>query len=280
MPRTSDGIDDERLRKLPAPLPRLIRPFVADLQAELGQDVVGVDAYGSAITGGFDAEASDLDLAIVTRPVIDEIGFNRIAGAVDRLAARERRWADHLDLVFVGAPTLASFRDGGPLLSISHDEPLQRLDAADDWLQTWYLVRESDCPLVGPSPRELIPEISTSEFVAAVAAHAGEQTRDTLDRAARGTLYDASLSYIVLTFARVLRALDDGVLASKTDAAHWLAARRPALGPLLDAALEVRQAYLTRPYTDDERAAALRFVREAGAEIEARRKALPPPARS
>ena len=156
------------MSSVPEPLDRILPPLLADLRASLGNDLVGAYLYGSAISGGFDPALSDLDLVVVTAQPTDELAFAVFDGVVQRLMAREPDWADRLDIVFVGRSTLAGFRAGGRFLDISHDEPLRVIEDAADWLETWYLARDADTALVGPSARSIIPEIELDEFLGAV----------------------------------------------------------------------------------------------------------------
>ena len=144
---------------VPAPLDRILPAVIDDLRSTLGNDLIGVYLYGSAVSGGFDPELSDLDLVVVTAPAVDAIEFRVFAGPVERLQAREPDWAGLLDIVFIGRETLAGFRAGGPFLEISHEEPLRLVRSADEWLETWFLAREADRALVGPPIADLIPPI-------------------------------------------------------------------------------------------------------------------------
>jgi hypothetical protein len=222
---------------------RLLPPFVADLGASLGDDLVGVYLYGSAIAGGFDAAASDLDIAVVLARPTDAIAFERLEGVVRRLARREPTWADRLDVVFVGRDTLATFRSGGPLVSVSHDEPLQRYDDADGWLQTWFLVREADAAVLGPPATEVIPPIGLDEFVAAVSRDAERIVR----RAMQSDVSDGLLAYTLLTVARVARVRDTGEIVPKDEAGRWLAARMPSAAGVVEAAIAVRRGAKAEP---------------------------------
>jgi hypothetical protein len=255
---------------LPAPLPRITRELVADLQRSLEGELVGAYLYGSAITGGFEAELSDLDVCVVTRDSVDALALDVFAGIVDRLAERERAWADRLDVVFIGQPTLARFRDGGPLLSISHDEPLQRYRDADDWLQTWYLVRLAGRPLIGSPVETVVPSIEAEDFVAAVARDADRIVARALALEA-AAVQDGLLAYTLLTLARVLRALDDRSVVSKSEAGTWLARRTPRWRSAIEPALAVRRDPDRRAFTEPERERVRDAIREAGREIEIRR---------
>ena len=109
-------------------------PFIDDLRSTLGLDLVGVYLYGSAITGGFDPALSDLDLLVVIESEAALLDLSRIEAVHDRLVSRHPDWADRLDIAYVGRATLATFRSGGTVASISHEDALQLYDDADGWL--------------------------------------------------------------------------------------------------------------------------------------------------
>ena len=235
--------------QLPAPLERIVPAFVNDLRAGLGDDFVGAYLYGSAVSGGFHAEFSDLDVVVVTERSTAEIDFDRFDGIVRGLAAREPDWADRLDITFVGRDTLATFRSGGPLVDNSHESPLQRLSNADDWLLTWFLVREADTALVGPSPRTLIPPIAFDEFIGGAAADV-----DGLMERALGEAPDAADAYRLLTLSRILRSLETGAICSKEEGADWVARSLPETADAIAAAQRVRMSRGSRSFTSPERA--------------------------
>jgi hypothetical protein len=235
---------------IPAPLDRILPPLIDDLRASLGPDLVGAYLYGSAISGGFDPAISDLDLVVVTARSTDDIDFALFDGIVTRLAGREPDWADRLDLTFVGRDTLAGFRSGGPLVDISHDDPLLRIPTADDWLETWFLARDADTALIGPSPTTLIPPIDVAEFLEGVALDV-----DRLVEKARDDPRDGSVAYRLLTLCRALRSLETGAICSKDEGAAWVAERFPDAARVIEVAQDVRRGDGQRVFTTDERAA-------------------------
>jgi predicted nucleotidyltransferase len=233
---------------LPVPLDRILPPLLEDLRASLGPDLVGAYLYGSAVSGGFDPQPSDLDLVVVTEPSTDDIDFEVFSAIVDRLAAREPDWADRLDITFVGRATLATFREGGSLVEFSHDDSLRRIPTADDWVETWFLVRDADTPLLGPSPRELIPPITFGEFITGAALDV-----DRLVDKARDDPRDGSVAYRLLTLCRVLRSLESGAICSKDEGAAFVSERFPDRGWVVDAAKAVRRGAGSRTFTQVER---------------------------
>ena len=250
---------------IPSVIAALLPDLVDDLRTTLGDDLVGVYLYGSAITGGFDPESSDLDLVIVTAADVATIDLARVEGIHRRLGAREPGWADRLDLAYVGRVTLAAFRSGGAVASISHDDPLQLYDEADDWLQTWYLVRETGVAVMGPPPGDLIPPIEPEEFVAAV-------VRGVLGLAARAETdeRDGWRAYTLLTCCRVLASMGSGQIVSKQVAAAEAKRTHPALRPAIDAALAFRAGRGRIPTPASERPLVLAAIRDLAAEISRR----------
>jgi predicted nucleotidyltransferase len=58
----------------------LLDTIVAGITRVLGEGIVGVYLFGSAVSGGFDAGVSDIDLVVVTAPEvvdIDLVGLDR-----------------------------------------------------------------------------------------------------------------------------------------------------------------------------------------------------------
>lgn len=249
---------------VPPPIAALLPELVADLKASLGEDLVAVWLYGSAITGGFDPESSDLDLVVVTARDVATIDLGLLDAIHRRLAAREPDWADRLDLAYVGRDTLAAFRSGGAVASISHDDPLQLYDDADQWLQTWYLGREAAVPILGPSPRELVPPISGDEFVRAV-------SRSALDLAqrARSDERDGWRAFALLTLCRVLVTTPGGPIVSKADAGMDAMAAHPELRRAIEAALAFRDARGRSPIPAEDRPAVLAAIDVLAADVQA-----------
>ncbi|HEV2006700.1 MAG TPA: aminoglycoside adenylyltransferase domain-containing protein [Candidatus Limnocylindrales bacterium] len=243
-------------------LQNIVGPFIDDLQATLGPDLVGVYLYGSAITGGFDPVLSDLDLLVVIESDARRLDLSPIEALHDRLAARHPDWADRLDIAYVGRATLATFRAGGTVASISHEDALQLYDDADGWLQTWYLVQFADTALLGPPVAEVIPPIERAEFVDAVARDA-----DRIVRRVETDQRSGLVAYTLLTLCRVLRTIDDGAITSKPEAASWVAGRMPEARWVLDEALVVRASGGRLPFSAGARVAVLALVSQLGTQI-------------
>jgi hypothetical protein len=206
------------------------------IRGVLGDDLVGLYLYGSAVTGGFDAGVSDLDLAAVTGPEVAALDLAGLERMHDRFEEERPEWSNRVEVVYIGQSTLASFRTStGSLAAINPGEPFHiRDDRAVEWLQNWYLVRETGRPLIGPPASQVVPAVAWSEFVAATVRYADEVGRRS--RADAG----GTLAYTVLTLCRALRTVQTQTPGSKQDGAGWVRDRFPEWASLIDDALACR----------------------------------------
>lgn len=206
----------------------VLRPLADDLRDVLGDDLVGLYLYGSAVSGGFDPGVSDLDLVTVTRRGVGDLDHAALDAVHRRVVERDPQWANRLEIVYVDERTLADSIWDDPVAVISPGEPFHLSGPAGDWRQNWYLVRETGVALVGSPPDELIAAISRDDFLAAVRAYL-----EYLRRA-------DTLGYAVLSACRCARTLATGEPCSKQEAVAWARERMPEWAWLIDAALADR----------------------------------------
>jgi hypothetical protein len=237
-------------------------PLAEALEAALGTGLVGLYAYGSAVSGGFDPGVSDLDTVAVTERDAVDLDLRALDRAHRAVIARRPDWRDRLEVVYIGANTLRAFRtSGADLAVVSPGEPLHLSGPVRDWLQNWYLVRETGITLSGRDAAQLVPQISLEEFLAAVASYAAWLASRDLEGLAPG-----ALAYAVLSECRALCTVRTGRQCSKQEGALWVASREPRWAALIDAALACRLSGGAIGVADPEtRAAAVEFVRLAAA---------------
>lgn len=241
----------------------LIQELISGIRAGVGDGLVGLYLYGSSVSGGFDADASDIDLLTVTPRDVREIDFTSLEAVHRDLVERHPAWNDRLEVVYVGRRTLWSFRDGGSLGVISPGEPFHVRDGVELWLQNWYLVRETGVTLFGAAPDAVIPSISWNEFITATARYAAEVRGRSLEEASPG-----AKAYAVLTMSRALCTIRTHRPCSKQAGAAWACRRMPEWAWLIDAALHCRLSRGAIGFADDEtRAAAEALIRLLADEI-------------
>jgi predicted nucleotidyltransferase len=236
----------------------LLEDLVSRIHRELGDGLVAVYLYGSCVSGGFDPGVSDLDLVAVTAADAGDLDLAGLDRVHHDIVGREPEWSDRLEIVYVGREALRSFRtSAGPLAVISPGEPFHlRHDRLTDWVQNWYLVRETGVTLYGPLAATIVPAVEWSEFVAATARYAGEiSTRNLADATAR------TLAYEVLTMCRAFMTVKTQTNPSKQEAAAWAREQLPDWAWLIEAAVRCRLSRGTVGFDDDgSRAAAAEFI--------------------
>ena len=262
--RDSTPILASVLSNIPEAVAVVVEPLADELQVVLGSDLVGLYLYGSAVTGGFDDDVSDVDLVAVTERAADRLELERLRNVHDRVVERDRAWANRVEIVYVGRSALASFRAiDGTVAVISPGEPLHVTGPIRDWLQNWYLVRRTGLALVGPPPAGVIPSISHIEFMAGIRAYAAYLAASLDGDPGAGTI-----AYALLSTARALRTLETGEPCSKQEAAAWLRQRRPEAADLIDRALAIRLAGGSSEFADvSQRRRAVAAARSIAAEI-------------
>jgi hypothetical protein len=243
-----------------------VQPIVSAIHDELGRalgtDLVALYLYGSAITGGFDANVSDVDMVAVTLVDAGDLDLAALSRGHDAVLGAFPSWIDRLEVVYVGQRGLRRFRaDPGVLAVISAGEPLHLSGPVRDWLQNWYLVRETGVPILGPPPVEIVPAISRKEFLDGVRWYAGYLAGFVQDDRSAG-----ELAYAVLSACRAARTIETGEPCSKQAGAAWMRRRHPDLAAIIDEALRMRLRRGRGDFVDEEAPEGARTLVRAVAE--------------
>jgi len=203
------------------------------LRFKLGGRLVGIYLYGSLITGDYAPGVSDVDLVVVMTTALDADNFKALHRMHEGVVERYPDWHDRLELAYISAAALRSFRQQTSTIGIiSPGEPFHLLQAGSDWLISWYALREDGRALLGPPIESLIDEISTDEYLRAVSEHI-QHYRESVKKPHN----KPALSYIILTVSRGLYTLSHGEPASKIKAAAWAKERLPHWAALIARAL-------------------------------------------
>lgn len=241
-----------------------VAAITACLSGALGNDLVGLSLYGSAVSGGFDPGVSDLDLVAVTARDAADLDLEALDRAHRSFLSMHSDWRDRLEVVYIGAETLRAFRtSSAPLAVTSPGEPLHLSGPVRDWLQNWYLVRERGVTLAGRPFSDIVPPVCLDEFLSGVQRYVAWLAGPDLDGRSRG-----SLAYAALSVCRALRTVQTRQLGSKQDGAASVARREPQYAGLIESALACRLAGGRAGFDDPAtRAAAIAFVRDLAARV-------------
>ena len=212
------------------------------LRVALGDSLIGVYLYGSAVAGGL-KQASDLDMFVVTSVRATTAQRRRLIDGLRPLSARDARPAQWrpVELTIVALPDVVPWRypprmdfQSGEWLRSQFDAGARRPWRSPNPDVTVLIaqVRLTGRPRVGPRLAEVLPEVPPTDLVRAMTDEIGSLLDD----------LDSDTANVLLTLARIWYTLDTSAFAPKDVAADWALARLPKTGR---AALErARDAYL------------------------------------
>jgi predicted nucleotidyltransferase len=217
----------------------ILEELTDDLRQTLGMELVGVSVYGSLVSGGFDPGVSDLDLIAITETPPEDLDLRAIEAMHTAFVERHPAWADRIEVVYVAREAVASFRTSSTRMAvISPGEPFHmRPEPPIEWVQNWYLVRETGVLLHGEPATSLIPPVEWSEFAAASRRYAVDLAGRDVSRMSPG-----GLAYTVLTLCRAEETLIGRRHTSKQEAAAIAQLRHPESAAMLVEALRCRLA--------------------------------------
>jgi predicted nucleotidyltransferase len=218
---------------------KFLESLLYKLRQVFNEKLVGLYLYGSLVTGDFNPDSSDIDLLAVSSSLITPAEFEALRSMHKNLASDYPEWENRVDVVYLSATALREFRSEKSPIVISPGEPfhVREGEALKDWLQNWYIIRESGQPLFGLPPEEIIPPITRDEFTEAIRRYAAE-----VSERVKHEMQRQGQAYTILTMCRALHVLKTGKQASKKEAALWAQEELPEWSNLIQNALVWRQA--------------------------------------
>jgi len=223
-----------------ADLLRVLEERTADA---LGRRLLGLYLTGSLVTGDFDERVSDIDLVAVLPDEPRAEDLARLGVMHDRIAREHPEWDDRVEVIYIGADALATFRTRASTIgAISPGEPFHTKAAGIDWLINWYLIQRYGRVLRGPPFAEFAPAIGDEEFVDSARSLA-HLMRPGLDE----TTTTRSRAYYLITLCRALVTVTTGRMPSKAYALAWTRERVPDWVGLLDRCAAIWRGDLDGP---------------------------------
>ncbi|GAA3168074.1 aminoglycoside adenylyltransferase domain-containing protein [Streptomyces ramulosus] len=233
---------------VPDSVVRVVPDLLGEILPAVGERLVGIYLYGSAVSGSFDEGVSDVDLMVATDSALSDVVVDALASAHERFWAVHPDFLDRIDIVYAPTVTLSGTvgmaDDLPPLLTVSPGSPLHATQATQEWVLNRRLVFETGVTLAGAPARSVVAPVSLDEVRDAVA-----RKLYSLREWAPSVRHRGGHAYVVLTTCRALLTLTTGRQVSKAEAAEWVRCRQPQFRLLIDSALEWRQAQAVRDET-------------------------------
>jgi predicted nucleotidyltransferase len=208
--------------------PQEIDPFLttllAEIQAQLSANLVGVYLRGSLVMGDFRPESSDIDLLAVTEQLVSDAEFARLAALHSLISQSDHPFAQRLEITYIDRAGLRRYQPGRrfPTLGQGEGETLQWTEHLSNWVLERWMVREHGISLFGPPPKTLIDPIEAEEFYGVVRARLQDWVEWASDINDPEWHWPRShKAYVVETMCRALYTLAHGEIGSKPHSAAW-----------------------------------------------------------
>jgi SAM-dependent methyltransferase len=238
----------------------LIASVSGELQAVLGEIMVGLYLYGSLTTSEFDPGISDVDLMAALSRELTADEFATLDAMHERITSAMPDFEHRLEIHYISVAALRRHDPTYEQAVISPGEPFHRTRTDSDWVVNRWAIRERGIVIGGPAATDLIDAIPPSELLGAVRANVPEWRAWCAETAAGWSR--PYQSYAIITMCRILGALDTGRILSKREAVAWAAESLSQPWPsLVGRAWEWRAAW--RQHVDDPAATlaeTLRFL--------------------
>jgi hypothetical protein len=199
----------------------LLKVLLSSIQDVLGRHFVGLYVHGSAASGDFNPQRSDIDFVVVTAAALPADMLTALAAMHARLTASGLQWATVLEGSYIPQVALRRYDPA------QTEYPALRMDgtfAVDghgiDWIIQRHILREKGIPIAGPPIHTLIDPVAPDALRWASRETLREWWEPQLAESfrLRSSEYQA---YAILTMCRALYTLEHGDVVSKSAAARW-----------------------------------------------------------
>lgn len=236
----------------------ILRVLLTQMQAILGQQLIGLYLYGSLSSGDFDPTSSDIDfLAVITENLSQDV-FERLREMHTAIAVSGLSYANRLEGSYIPCEALRRYDpDNAYHATIGVDWDFQMGMHGSNWIIERHIVREHGVVVWGPSPETLIDPVSRQELQTAVCEQLKNFWQLQLDTPEwlRPRNYQA---FAVLTLCRALYTLHTGSVSSKPQAATWAQQAYPQWKAQIERALVWHSQH-----EQDDLTETLAFLRDA-----------------
>ena len=198
----------------------VLNELVKNVQVILGDNFIGAYLQGSFAVGDWDTD-SDVDFLIALEQDVSKADLLALQEMHARIYDLDSHWAKHLEGSYVPKQILKREDPARtPLLFLDNTHRELIWSKHDNELVVRWVVRECRITLAGPDPHELIDPIPPDGLHREVLATMHDWSEDIF--AGRYDLQNRwAQPFVVLSYCRMLHALQTGRIGSKPAGAQW-----------------------------------------------------------
>ncbi|MDB5044996.1 MAG: hypothetical protein JWQ08_1046 [Deinococcus sp.] len=234
----------------PPSVTALLDHLLAEQQAILGPNLVGLYLRGSLALGDFDPASSDLDALCITDQPISGPQYAELAALHARLFASGQPYSRELEVAYLPRISAERWRSGERHPTLSRGGGVLDWQAHhENWVLERWAVLHGQSRWFGPQPQTLIFPVSDAQVRRAVLRRLQDWRAFALTPHGPGWGHRGHAVYAAETLCRVAHTLSTGQLSSKPAAVCWAAATFPEPWHTLITSLE---QWRTDPAIDGE----------------------------
>ena len=219
-------IDDTKIPTHPYPeLREVLAFFVAEVSAELTDNLVGIYLVGSLASGDFDLD-SDVDFLVVTNAELTEANIKTLQDIQVKIHNMDCYPAKHLEGSYISISDLNDWHTVGKkkLYYFDNGSTVFEQSIHDNQWHVRWILRERGITLSGQEPKTVLQPVPLTELLDEVKTTMRQNMKRFADEMNRPHSFWNSRfgqSFAVLTYCRMLHTLYTGTVQSKKAGATW-----------------------------------------------------------
>jgi|LGVF01.1.fsa_nt_gb predicted nucleotidyltransferase len=219
-------LDATRIPNHPYPeLREVLNIFVAEIRAELAENLIGIYLVGSLASGDFDLD-SDVDFLIVINTELTETNIISLQNIQIKVHSIDCYPAKHLEGSYISISDLNNWSTVGEkkLYFFGNGSTTFEQSIHDNKWHVRWILRECGITLIGQTPETILQSIPLDELcneIKTTMLRIMKEFEDEINRPHSFLNSRFGQSFAVLTYCRMLHTLYMGTVQSKKAGAKW-----------------------------------------------------------
>ena len=207
---------------MPDDVQALLSQVLAEQQAILGANLIGLYLRGSLVSGDFDPETSDIDALCVTQNALTDAEVEALSAMHLRLSASPNCYARELELTYLPRRTALRWQPGERWPTLYRGSGVLAWQPhGENWVLERWMILNGDSTLYGPPPATLFESVSAEQLRRAVQSRQRDWHAFALTPDDPGWGHRGHAAYATETICRILQTFSTGKLGSKPAAVRW-----------------------------------------------------------
>jgi hypothetical protein len=219
-------LDDRKIPERPYPeLRDVLKIFVKEVSAELGENRLGIYLIGSIASGDFDLD-SDVDFLVVTNTDLTETNMKRLQDIQIKIHDIDCYPAKHLEGSYISISDLNNWSTIGQrkFYYFDNGSTTYELSTHDNQWHVRWILRERGITLLGQRPETILQPIPLDKMFSEIKTTMLQVLKffqDEIDGPLSFWNSRFGQSFAVLTYCRMLHTLHTGTVESKKAGMKW-----------------------------------------------------------